>query len=197
MFGLATDAQREQRIRNAELRDWEQSARAMAIQERDFQMTEADRYANQLLEERRFEIDRQVRADQEAARIQAFRLEQMLTNQRLSAEERNVAHRELERVQQIASEERTEDLRRLYEDRERATIQRDFMMGVFEDTRGALRDDQQRDLALRDRLTGQIDSLQGTVQAAFDAMGDAPMVERLTPADIEREIARRTSESSW
>jgi hypothetical protein len=194
MYGLAMDAQKDTDERNAELRQWESWAKQTAATERQYQIQESERYADQLLSERQFEIDRQVRADQEAARIQAFRLEQMLTNQRLAGEEREFAIAQLRQAQEIASSERTEDLTRYYQNKAKAEIQRDFMMGVFQDAQGIAREDQNRDLAVRDRVTGQIDRLQGTVQAAYDSMGSAPTVERLTRGDIDNEIARRTAQ---
>lgn len=194
MFGLALDAQKEQRERNAELRQWEAYTRQQAQAERLYQMRESERYAEQLLAERQFEIDRQVRADQEAARIQAFRLEQMLQNQRLAGEERQFALDQLQRAQEIASAERAEDLKLFYTNQAKAEIQREFMMGNFQEAQAIAREDQNRDLAVRDRVTGQIDRLQGTVQAAYDSMGSAPTVERLTKADIDNEIARRTAQ---
>ena len=192
--GYAEDAMAKQDTRNSELREWEQWQRATAAQERDYQMQEADRYADQMLSERQFEIDRQVRADQEAARIQAFQLEEMLNNQRISGEERKYAIAQLEQARAVASEERTADLKRQYENQERAKIQREFMMGAYTDATTAAREEQNRDLAMRDRITGQIDSLSGTVRAAYDAMGQAPTVERLSKADIDSEIARRTEQ---
>lgn len=194
MYGLAFDAQKKQDERNAELRQWELYSRQQAQAERAYQMQESERYAEQLLAERQFDIERQVRADQEAARIQAFRLEQMLQNQRLAGEERAFAIEQLERAQSIASAERAEDLKLFYTNQAKAEIQREFMMGNFREAQNIAREDQNRDLAVRDRITGQIDRLQGTVQAAYDSMGDAPTVERLTKADIDNEIARRTAQ---
>lgn len=194
MYGLALDAQKKQDERNAELRQWESWTRQQAQAERQYQMQESERYAEQVLAERQFEIDRQVRADQEAARIQAFRLEQMLQNQRLAGEEREFALAQLKQAQEIASAERAEDLKLYYENKLKTEIQRDFMMGVFQDAQAIAREDQNRDLAVRDRVVDQIDRLQGTVQAAYDSMGSAPTVERLTKADIDNEIARRTAQ---
>lgn len=194
MYGLAMDAQKKQDERNAELRQWESWAKQQSLAERQYQMQESERYADQLLAERQFEIDRQVRADQEAARIQAFRLEQMLQNQRLAGEEREFAIAQLKQAQEIASSERTEDLKRFYTNQKKAELQREFMMGVYQDAQAIAREDQNRDLAVRDRVVDQIDRLQGTVQAAYDSMGSAPTVERLTKADIDNEIARRTAQ---
>jgi hypothetical protein len=193
-LGFAADARDAMAQRNDELRAWEEWVRNQALQERDFAFREADRYTEMLLSERRQEIDRQVRMDQEAARIQAFRLEQALQNQRLSAEERAFAIQELQEAQMIASEERTEDLRRFYENDARTQLQRDFMMGVFQDAQSTAREEQRLDLDQRDALLGRIDRLTGTVQAAYDSMGQAPTVERLTAGDIDREISRRTDQ---
>lgn len=193
-YGLALDAQKERSQRNAELREWESWAKQQSMAERLYQQQESERYADQLLKERQFEIDRQVRADQEAARIEAFRLEQLLQNQRLQGEERQFAIDQLKRAQDIASSERTEDLARFYTNQKKAEIQRDFMLGVYRDAQSTAREEQNRDLAIRDRMTDQIDRLQGTVQAAYDSMGSAPTVERLTQADIDNEIARRTAQ---
>jgi hypothetical protein len=191
MYALAEEAQGKVDTRNGQLRDIELWNFDQQETERLFQIESMEKYQQQLLGERQQEIDRQMAGDREAARLQAYKMDQIVRNQNLSQQERAFAVQQLEQAQAIAAGERDEDLKRLYEDRVKADAQRQFMMGVYDDAQRYATEDQNRDLQVRDRVTGQIDKLQGSLDAAYQAMGAAPTVRRLTEQDIDAEVADR------
>jgi hypothetical protein len=191
LYRMAMEAQYQQDTRNDELRSWEQWARNSAMDERLWQIDELNKYTSQLTSERQYEIDRQIMADQEAAKIQAFRMEQMLRNQNLSEQERAYAVKAFEEARAVAAGERQDDLRMYYENKLKAEAQRDFMMGVYGDARATAQSERNADLAIRDNIMRQIEGMTGAVQAAYDSFGAAPRSVELTQADIDTEIARR------
>lgn len=190
-YGLARNAERRQQEENAYLREIEQMNRSIQQQERLFQLQELEEYKDQVMAERRREIDRQIEADKEAARIQEFRLNQLLQQQDLAAEEREFAVQQLRNAQSVASGERDEEMRRFLEDRETAKIEREFLMGEYQGALARAQDEQARDLALRDQIMGRVDGLRSTLQEAQAGLGDIPEVARLTPGDIDAEVRRR------
>jgi len=190
-YGLARNAELRQQEENAYLREIEQMNRSIQQQERLFQLQELEGYKDQVMDERRREIDRQIEADKEAARIQEFRLNQLLQQQDLAAEERDFAVDQLRNAQAVASGERDEEMRRFLEDRETAKIEREFLMGEYQGALARAQDEQARDLALRDQIMGRVDGLRTTLQEAQANLGDVPEVARLTPGDIDAEVRRR------
>lgn len=263
MLMQASQARRDQSRENEYLRQLEERNRDQRETERLFQIDEMRAFQDQLMEERQREVERQIQADREAARIQAFNLEQLTRNQRISEQERQFAIQQLEEAQRIAAGERDEEMRRFYEDRARAEAEREFAieemrrhqqiaaqeraddMQRYLDTRGTMRDEraeamgllrdardtasqerredqaqfeqtrrtqelereflreqyenalrhagqeQEMDLALRDRITGQIDNMGRALQEAQASFGPAPEMPQLSMADIDREIRRR------
>lgn len=189
MMGMnALDAYGEE---NDYIRQMEALNRQIAQQERQFQIDQMMEYRGQLGEERQFEIDRQVEMDKEAARMQQFQLEQLLRNQTISAKERKFAEQQLAEQKAIAAGERESDMRRFYEERAMAQAEREFVTKQFYTAEQDMRTAQSRDLALRDRLTGQVDSMQQALRRAEMEMGAMPTVPTMSKADLDGEIARR------
>lgn len=177
---------------NDYVRQWEALNRQLMGQERQFQIDQMMAYGDTLSEERQFEIDRQVEMDREAARMQQFQLEQLLRNQNISQQERQFAERQLAESKAIAAGEREEDLRRFYEERAQAAAERDFVTKQFYAAEQDMRAGQARDLALRDRITGQVDQMQMALRRASRELGDMPDAPKMTKEDLDAEIARRT-----
>ena len=193
-LSLAADAQRRQDEENAYRRQIEQMNRIIAQQERDYQLGQVEIEREQLMEERRADIERQLQEDRAAARQRQFQLEQLLENQDLAQEERDFAVRELEEAQAIAAGERDEEKRRLLEDRAMAQAQRDFLIGEFEAAKRQADQERQRDLAIQNQIMAQAQGLQSQLQGTAAQLGYVPEIPVLSEADIASEINRRTQQ---
>lgn len=193
-LGLEADARREQREENEYQRMMERINRRMAADEREFEIDQLNFNKDQLLEQRRMDIERQIDEDKEAARMSQFRLETLLRNQDLAEEERAFAIEQLEYVKSIAAGERDEEMRRFLEDRETAKIEREFMTQQFMDARDQRMMERNQDLAIRDQAMLRILNMQDALQGAYTEMGPAPTIDQVTQADIDAEINRRTGQ---
>lgn len=177
---------------NDYVRQLEALNRQLMGQERQFQIDQMMEYGGVLSEERQFQIDRQIEMDREAARQSQFQLEQYLRNQQITEQERKFAEDQLKQVQAIAKGEREDDLRRFYEEKAKAEEERDFVLKQFYAAEQDTRTQQARDLALRDRITGQVDQMQLALRRAATELGAMPEAPKMTKEDLDREIARRT-----
>lgn len=192
--GMALDAQRQQIEENAYQRQIEQMNRLMAQQERDFQRESQERYREDLMDERRQVIERQIEEDKEAAKQRQFYLEQLLQNQDLKQEERDFAVQQLEEVKSIAAGERDEDKRRFLEEREMAKIERDFVIGEYEDFKTQAQLERDEDLRIREEILAQVSGMQDALSGAQSQLGYVPEIPQLTEDAIAREIAKRESQ---
>lgn len=190
-MALAQMAQGRQDEENAYQRRWEDFNRWQAGQERDFALGELRDYQDRLLGERQYEIDRQVEMDREAARQQAFQLEQYLEQKGLAREEREWAQQQLEYVKQVAAGEREEDIRRFYEDRITADAERDWYIQQYMSAQSQAYDERAYDMAYRDRMLETVDGTRAGLQQMLEALGAAPELDTLTREDFEAETQRR------
>lgn len=191
---LAVISNDERAENNDYLRSIEQLNRLLSGQERDFDIDQMYQYQELLAGEREFEIERLMEMDREAARVQELRLTQLLRNQDIYEDERRFAEEQLQLAQSTARGERDEDMRRFHEERLVADQNRQFLMAQFAQSQDALRSDQARDLALRERITGQINGIQSALRMASTELGDMPTLETLTQEDLDAEIERRSSQ---
>ena len=150
---------------------------------------------NQLTEERRQMIARQVTEDREAAQQRQFQLQQLLDNQRLSTSERDFALAQLEEAKAIASGERDADLRRFHEEREMAKNERDFVIGEYQNYKSQMDLERQQELDIRNQTLNQIYGLQDVLTGVQSQLGIVPEIQHITEADIAREIERRTTQN--
>ena len=116
-YQLAYDAQQALEEENDYRRRIEQQNRRQAQSEREYEIGEMEAYKRTLAEERKREVERQITADREQAKLSAFRLQTELDNRALTREERRFAREQLARAQAIAEGERDDDMRRFYEAR--------------------------------------------------------------------------------
>lgn len=189
---MADRAFASQEEENEYQRAMEALNRRLTQQERQFDIRTLNQYDRRLAEERQFEIDRMVEKDREQARLAQAQLEQMLRNQDLSREERAFAVKQLDEAKRVAAGEREEDMRRFYEERAQAESERNFALEQFYGAQTEARRDQERDLALRDRMIGQIDGLQDALSRTMASMGGMPDVPVFDEAELIGEIDRRT-----
>ncbi len=109
-----------------------------------------------MLDERQEQRERQILEDREAARLATFRLEQILQNQEISAQEREFAISQLNEAKAIAAGERDEDKRRFLEERDRKEIERDFMVQEYQQSKAQRADERAFALARQDNIINQI-----------------------------------------
>ena len=107
----------------------------IAADERAYSQRLFEEYRQTLLDERQEQRERQILEDREAARLATFRLEQILQNQEISAQEREFAISQLNEAKAIAAGERDEDKRRFLEERDRKEIERDFMVQEYQQSK--------------------------------------------------------------
>jgi len=191
-LGLAQDAFRQSMEENQYLRQIEQLNRLMAQEERQFQLDELEKNKQILLEERREAIERQIKEDKEAAKLAAFRMERLLKNEELSVQEREFAIQQLKEAQRIAQGEADEDKRRFLEAQELRKIERDFQMQEYQEAKALAEGEKAEQMAFRDRIMNNIDSLRTALSETATKLGDIPEIERLTQGDINAETDRRT-----
>ena len=191
-LGLAQDAFRQSMEENQYLRQIEQLNRLMAQEERQFQLDELEKNKQILLEERREQIERQIKEDKEAAKLAAFRMERLLKNEELSVQEREFAIQQLKEAQRIAQGEADEDKRRFLEAQELRKIERDFQMQEYQEAKALAEGEKAEQMAFRDRIMNNIDSLRTALSETATKLGDIPEIERLTQGDINAETDRRT-----
>lgn len=179
-------------------RQWEQTNRLLNMQEREFELANVNEFSNRNYDAAmgmyRDDVARQVEADREAARMRAFRLNQLLQNQQITESERQFAIQQLQQAQSIAAGERDQDLFRFYQERAQAGEERDYMLGQFGEARSVAQQEKDLDLQLRDQMMQQIASMQGAVQSAASQLGVMPDAPQMDPAELEAEIMRRTSD---
>ena len=193
-MGMARDAERYQREENEYQRQIEQMNRLMLQQERQYQKDQLAENKRFNMEQRRLDIERQIAEDKEAAKIQRFNLENLLQRQDISAQEREFAIQQLNEAKAIAAGERDEDKRRFYEERAMAQMERQFLTDQFMDARDQAfleRDDQMRS---RDMIMNQIFGMQNALRDTSRDLGFVPEVDRISQADIDAEIAKRTDQ---
>lgn len=186
---LAQD--RERREANAYNRRIEEMNRGIAADERRYQQELFEQYRQTLLDERQEQRERQILEDREAARLATFRLEQILQNEEISAQEREFAISQLNEAKAVAAGERDEDKRRFLEERDRKEIERDFMVQEYQESKAQRAEERAFALARQDTIINQIMAMQSDLAAAQSAMGLAPEIEQITQADFDREYERR------
>ena len=189
---LAQD--RERRENNAYNRRIEEMNRGIAADERAYQQRLFEEYKQTLMNERQEQRERQILEDREAARLATFRLEQILQNEEISAQEREFAISQLNEAKAIAAGERDEDKRRFLEERDQKEIERDFMVQEYQGTKEQLAKERQFALNRQDTIINQIMAMQGDLAAAQSAMGLVPEIEQITQADFDREYERRVGD---
>jgi len=188
---LAMDRQDDE---NRYLRSIEELNRRIAEEERQWQISQMMDYRAVLGEERQQEIARQIEMDREAARIQSMQIQQLLRNQQISADERRFAEEQLDYVKAVARGERDEDLQRYYTEQATAAAERDFMLDQLYSAQQQMGLDQERDLAIRERILAQTDNMQSELNRAFTEFGPMPEAPVVSAEDIENEVTRRQGE---
>ena len=172
----------------------EELNREIQREQREFLMSEAERDRIFKMEDRADQIERQIEQDKEAARLQAFQLENILRNRQLGVEEREFVRQQLERAQSLAAGERDDDLRRFLTAKAQKEIERDFLMGEYDSARKAAQRERDFDIAERERVASTVMGLRSALQEARGELGDMIELPTLTPESIEAEIMRRTGE---
>lgn len=193
-LSMMYDAQRDQREENAYQREMEQLNRLLMQQERQYQLDTVDENKQYAMEQRRADIERQIAEDKEAAKIQQFNLQNLLQRQDISAEEREFAIQQLNEVKAIAAGERDEDKRRFYEERAMAQMEREFLMGQFMEARDQSYAERADQMSTRNMIMNQIFGMQDALRDTSRDLGFMPQVDRITQADIDAEIAKRTDQ---
>ena len=181
----------EENARRAEI---ERLNRIIQAEQRQYLIDEAERDRIFLEEDRQAQIERQIAEDKEAARIQAFQLQNILRNQQLAQEERDFVQQQLERAQAIAEGERDQDLRFFLQNQAKAEIERDFLISQFEGARDQYNRERALDLAQRNEIAGSIYDLQGALRQAQGELGPMAELPSLTPEMIDEEIGRRSAQ---
>ena len=193
-FAIALDQERERKEENQYRRQIEQLNRSIAADERREQLRMSQEYKEQLMEERRVEIERQIQQDKEAARLSQLRLERILRNQDLAEDERAFAIQQLEQAKAVAGGERDEDMRRFLEEREAKKLEREFAMAEYTDSKMRADMERQDDLRMRDQIMASIFGLQNTLQGTQSELGAVPMINQFTEADINAEYQNRLAD---
>lgn len=175
-------------------RSWEQQNRLLNEQERAFELENISQYRDASLDLYSDDVARQVEADREAARIRTLRLEQLTRNQSITEQERNFALSELKKAQAIAEGERDEDLQRYYEERSQKEQERGYFLDQYDQQRNVAREEKNMDLAVRERYTDQLGGMQDAIRNASRSLGFMPEAPEIDPAELEREILRRTND---
>lgn len=168
--------------------------RQIADENFEFGVNELRQYQLDLISERQYDINRQIKLDQDAAKQRMDQLTERLRNQDLAGEERERALAELEDAQAIARGERTQDLRQFYETQVALQAEQRYMRDQYEGALARASDERAYDMRFRDDLVGRIDGMRSSLRQVQDSFGEAPELYELTPYDIEAEIGRRTSE---
>lgn len=190
-FGLGLDQLRRER----ELEDYlrqinDRNYRAQLEDAATIKTQSAQRLA-QYQRERQYEIDRQLQIDKDAAKTQAFRLEQLLRTQRISASERADALKALNEAKAIAAGERDEDLRRFAEERAMAAAERDFAISELRTAQSNALFERQDDISMRNRIMGRLDSLSSELRRAYSTLPELTPPSLLGRPEIEAEVARQ------
>lgn len=193
-FAISLDQERERKEENQYRRQIEQLNRSIAADERREQLRMSQEYKEQLMQERRVEIERQIQQDKEAARLSQLRLERILRNQDLAEDERAFAIQQLEQAKAVAGGERDEDMRRFLEERETKKIEREFAMAEYTDSKMRADMERQDDLRMRDQIMASIFGLQNTLQGTQSELGAVPMINQFTEADINAEYQNRLAD---
>jgi hypothetical protein len=189
---MANRAFRSQEEEQDYQRKMERLNRRITWQERKFDKKKLGQYNRRLGQERQFEVDRMAEMDREQARLAEMQLQQLLRNQDLAEDERAFAIEQLEQARAVARGERAEDQRLFHEERQQANAERDFALQQFYGSQREARRDQQRDLALRDRMTGQIDEMQRALDRTMRELGPMAEAPDWDEAELTGEIDRRT-----
>ena len=190
-FALALDQERERKEENQYRRQIEQLNRSIAADERREQLRMSQEYKEQLMQERRVEIERQIQQDKEAARLSQLRLERILKNEELAEDERAFAIQQLEQAKAVAGGERDEDMRRFLEEREAKKLEREFAMAEYTDSKMRADMERQDDLRMRDQIMASIFGLQNSLQQTQAGLGAVPMIDQISEADINAEFQNR------
>ena len=175
-------------------REWEQNNRLLNEQERAFQLENINQFRNSSMDLYSDDVARQVEADREAARMRALRLEQLTRNQSITAEEREFAKTQLQQAQRIAQGERDEDLQRFYTERAQSTQEREWYLDQYGQQRDIARNEKNMDLAVRERYSDQLGGMQDAIRLAARDLGAMRETPEFDPAELEREITRRTTD---
>lgn len=193
-IGMANTAQRQQQEENAYQRQIERLNRRIVGNERDFQQQQFSEYRDQLMDERREVIERQLMEDKAAARDRQFRLEQLLQNQDLAQDERAFAIQQLEEAKGIAAGERDEEKRRLLEDRAKAEIEREFLIDEYRQAQDQFRAEREEQMSFRDMLLSRIDGVRDTTSQYAESLGVLPEVREFSQDDFDDYYGRRVGE---
>lgn len=193
-LGMARQAQQQQFEENEYQRQIERLNRRIVGQERLYQQQEFGEYRDQLMEERRAVIERQLQEDKAAARDRQFRLEQLLQNQDLAQDERAFAIQQLEQAKSIAAGERDEEKRRLLEDRAKAEIERDFLIEEYRQAQDQFQQERGEQMAFRDMLMSRIDAVRDSTSQFAESLGVLPEVREFSQDDFDEYYDRRVGE---
>jgi hypothetical protein len=193
-FALAQDQRRAQREEAAYQRNIERMNRRIREDERRFQMEIMEDNKRAAMEQRRMDIERQLQEDREAARLSQFRLEQLLQNQDLRAEEREFAIEQLNEAKAVAAGERDEEMRRFLEDRATKEIERDFMIQQALGAQQTARDERAQDVALRNQIMAEVQSMQAALDSTAANLGYVPMIDPVTQSEIDAQTAQFTQD---
>lgn len=190
-WGMAQDQLRREREQERFVRETDEANRRMLGEEFNLRLGSQRDRSRQAQLERNAMLERQVRLDRDAARTQAFGLEQYLRNQNISADERQYAQSLLENARRTASGEADNDLRRFAEERMMAQDERNFAIEQLQNTQAVAMRERADDAGVRDMMIRRAGGLQSALDAALRGMGDMQDIPRLSREDIQAEVMRR------
>ena len=168
------ESQEYNRGLNTQIQSYTDLNRLIAEEEQRYGREQVERNRGELDEQQAYEVERQIKADKDAARQLQFRLDQIAKDETKSQEERDWAISQLEYVKAIASGERDEELNRLYQDRMIKQQEYAYQTGNVERARNDAAAERATSLANRQRIQGFVQELRDALTGAKEGLGLAP-----------------------
>ena len=193
-LNMAHAADNERRAENEYRRQQEIINRGIRRRERYEEERLIEEFKAEKMRDQEIAIQRQIQMDKAAARERQFELTEFLRNQAISAQERQTALDELEEVKGIVSGERDEDKVQFLRARAQKELEREFAAQEYIDAKGQAELERAESLARNQAIMAQIGRMEAGLNEAVQGLQVTPDIQTFSPADIQSEIDRRTSQ---
>jgi hypothetical protein len=188
-YGLGLDQLRREREQERYNRQIREENAAFARQEYDERKRQYEKRLEVALSEREYMIDRQVKADKDAAKQQEFMIEQYLRNTQLAEKERAFAIEQLEIARATAAGERDEDLQRRAREDMQAQLEREFAIDEMRRAQDIASTERQDDILFRDDIIARLDDMSDEISLAYEEMGPLMAPDLLGKEEFDEILA--------
>jgi len=193
-LSMSHAANNERRAENEYRRQQEIINRGIRRRERSEEERLINEFKAEKMRDQEIAIQRQIQMDKAAARERQFELNEFLRNQAISGQERQTALDELEEVKGIVSGERDEDKVQFLRARAQKELEREFATNEYIEAKGQADQERAESLARNNAIMAQIGRMEAGLAGAAQTLQATPDIQTFSPADIQSEIDRRTTQ---